>query len=151
MKSLGPSTCICSKLSHWKHCYKSNMETHKWYGRYGFGRSTFQEPKLSGGEALVGVTRTRGNNYILDMASCSHVITANVPDLPSSPHYFSETFSFPKRNYKGCLVFISTLRQWPFLHYDESNDLAYWHTCAMAFKQKRMRTCGCSFTVRSRR
>ena len=27
-------------------------------GQYGFGRSTFQGPKLSGGEALVGVSRT---------------------------------------------------------------------------------------------
>ena len=33
------------------------------YSWYGFGRSTFQEPKLTRAEALVGVTRTRGNNY----------------------------------------------------------------------------------------
>ena len=33
----------------------------------------------------------------------------------------------------------SWFTQWPFLHYDESNDLAYCHTCVMGFKQKKMR------------
>ena len=72
-----------------------------------------------------------------DMASCSRVIAANVPDLPSSPHHPSETFSFPKRSFGKTKVVWRSFqpawyRQWPFLHYDESNDLAYCHTCVQA-------------------
>ena len=49
------------------------------YGRYGFGCSTCQEPKLSGGEAFVGVTRTRGNNYTMQRYG---QLLANVSSLP---------------------------------------------------------------------
>ena len=67
----------------------------KRYGHYGFGCSTFQEPKLSRGEALVGMTRTRGTvQRYAYMASCLRVIAANVFDLPSSPHHPTETFFF---------------------------------------------------------
>ena len=34
----------------------------KWYGRYGFGRTTFQETKLIGGRDLMGGVSAHGNN-----------------------------------------------------------------------------------------
>jgi hypothetical protein len=65
-------------------------------------------------------------------------------DVPDQPHQ-PLTFSFPKRSFgKTAPVFRSFqpswFSQWPFLHYDETNDVAYCHTCLMEFKMKRMRT-----------
>ena len=65
-------------------------------------------------------------------------------DVPNQPHQ-SLTFAFPKRSFgKKAPVFRSFqpswFSQWPFLHYDEANDVAYCHTCLMGFKMKRMRT-----------
>ena len=66
---------------------------------------------------------------------------SNLPDIPDSPHQPSPGFKFPKRSFgKATVVFRSFqstwFRQWPFLHYDEANDLAYCHTCVNGFKEK---------------
>ena len=34
-----------------------------------------------------------------------------------------------------CMVLFS---QWPFLHYNKANDVAYCHACLLAFKQRKM-------------
>ena len=76
------------------------------------------------------------------MASCSR-FTNPLPELPCSPHQPSD-FTFPKRSFgKTAIVWRSFqpswFKQWPFLHYDEANDVAYCHTCATGFKQGKMR------------
>ena len=60
------------------------------------------------------------------------------PDLPEEPHQ-PVAFTFPKREYgKTIKVRCSFQRQWfrvwPFLHYDEAQDVVYCHTCVTAFK-----------------
>ena len=82
------------------------------YGRYGFGRSTFQEPKLSWGEALVDVTRTHGNNYTVQrygqLLTCHRCQCGWFAIFPSPP-FRNFLFSEEKlRENKGCLAFIST-------------------------------------------
>ena len=65
-----------------------------------------------------------------------------VVDPPTSkPHHPDLTFKFPKRSFgKKKPVYRSFQSawfvQWPFLHYDQSKDPVYCHTCALAFKQK---------------
>ena len=68
---------------------------------------------------------------------------SNLPDIPDSLHQPGLGFKFPKRSFgKATVVFRSFqstwFRQWPFLHYDETNDLAYCHTCVKGFKEKKM-------------
>ena len=67
-----------------------------------------------------------------------------IPDLPPAPYHPPDGFSFPKRPFgKKKIVWrsfqASWLKQWTFLHYDETKDLAYCHICVTAFKQKKMR------------
>ncbi len=64
-----------------------------------------------------------------------------VVDPPTSkPHHPDLTFKFPKRSFgkkSQSRSFQSALFvQWPFIHYDQSKDPVYCHTCALAFKQK---------------
>ena len=70
--------------------------------------------------------------------------TAPAVYVPDQPHQLL-TFTFPKRSFgKKALVFRrfrpSWFSHWPFLHYDEANDVVYCHTCLLAFKIKRMMT-----------
>jgi len=32
------------------------------------------------------------------------------------------------------------LKEWPFLHYDKAKDVAFFHTCATAVKEKKIQT-----------
>ena len=80
------------------------------------------------------------------MAVSTHRLgsVSNLPDIPDSPHQSGPGFKFPKRSFgKATVVFRSFqstwFRQWPFLHYDEANDLAYCHTCVKGFKEKKMK------------
>ena len=73
-----------------------------------------------GGEGLMGVASTRGNNYtsVQSMASCLQFNFA-VPDMPSSPYHPSETFSFSKRSFRKMEVVWQSFqpawcRIWPF-------------------------------------
>lgn len=77
------------------------------------------------------------------MANAAAAPTVDVPDEPHQPLTF--TFTFPKRCFsKKSPVFCSFqptwFSQWPFIHYDETNDVVYCHTCLMGFKMNRMRT-----------
>ena len=67
----------------------------------------------------------------------------DIPDIPTVPHQPSR-FVFPKRPFgKVRIIFRSFqkswFKEWPFLHYDESKDAAFCHTCAIALKEKKIR------------
>ena len=57
------------------------------------------------------------------------------PSLPDKPHHPGRSFSFPKRSFgKAKPVLCSAQSQWfdtwPFLHYDESQDVVFLsHLC----------------------
>ena len=75
------------------------------------------------------------------MASSSRF--PDLPEVSSSPHRPSN-ISFPKRSFGKTTVVQRSFqpawyKQWPFLHYDEANDLAYCHTCVTGFKQEKMK------------
>ena len=68
----------------------------------------------------------------------------DLPNIPSAPHQ-PTNFEFPKRAFgKTKVVYRSFqptwFKQWPFLHYDETNDVVYCHTCITGFKEKKMRS-----------
>ena len=79
------------------------------------------------------------------MASCSCVIAANVPDLPSSPHHPSETFSFPKyifwvlwKNYMAWPLKYSLLRACcGYAYYLVEVTLLLWYTTQRLTKHYR--------------
>ena len=78
------------------------------------------------------------------MAIANVGVLSNLPEIPDRPHQPGQGFKFPKRSFGKKNVILRSFQQswftqWPFLHYDESNDLAYCHTCVMGFKQKKMR------------
>ena len=69
----------------------------------------------------------------------------NLPDIADSPHQPGLGYKFPKRSFGKKTVVArcfqpTWFQQWPFLHYDETNDLVYCHTCVTSYKQKKMRT-----------
>ena len=85
-------------------------------------------------------TGTATSREVTVIASCSR---ESLPAIPSRPHQ-PTAFSFPKRSFgKKKVTFrsfqASWFRQWPYLHYDEARDLAFCHTCVMAFKEKRVK------------
>ena len=61
--------------------------------------------------------------------------------IAAEPHQ-SQLFNFPKRSFGSKKVVKRSFQpsRWPFLHYDESSDAVFCHTCLMAFKLKRMKT-----------
>ncbi len=63
--------------------------------------------------------------------------------LPSKPHQPLD-FSFPKRSFGQKAPVLRSFQQswfsqWPFLHYDETQDLVFCHTCLLGFKKNKMR------------
>lgn len=65
-------------------------------------------------------------------------------DIPAKPHQ-PLTFQYPKRSFGvkkvvQCSFKPSWFAKWPFLHYIESKDVVFCHTCLLGFKLKRMRT-----------
>ena len=81
------------------------------------------------------------------MAALPSAICASVSELPevsNTPHQPGSGFKFPKRSFgKKSVVSrafqLSWFKRWPFLHYDEANDVVYCHTCVTSFKQKKSR------------
>ena len=78
---------------------------------------------------------------LTDMAA-SFVITEDVPDAPHQP---DAQFRFPKRSFgKKTLVHRSFQHswfgKWPFLHYKETVDVVYCHTCLLMFKEKKAKS-----------
>ena len=77
------------------------------------------------------------------MAAGKSICLIDIPDFPTTPHQPLE-FAFPKRPFvKAKVVYRSFqkswFKEWPFLHYDESKDVAFCHTCATAVKEKKIR------------
>jgi hypothetical protein len=65
------------------------------------------------------------------------------PEIPALPHQPAE-FKFPQRAFGVKSVTFRAFqakwfKQWPFLHYSESEDLVYCHTCISGFKQGKMK------------
>ena len=82
---------------------------------------------------------------ITSSASCV-ASSSNVPELPETPHQpRALSFRFPKRYYGkkstvACTFQSGWFKSWPFLHYDEAQDVVFCHTCVKAFSLKRMIT-----------
>ena len=82
-------------------------------------------------ESLVGL--------LYRMASATNISLECVviPTKPLQPL----SFNFPKRSFGHGKEFSAKLVcKMAFLHYDESKDAVFCHTCLMGFKLKRMKT-----------
>ena len=70
-------------------------------------------------------------------------VRVSIPSLPDEPHH-PKRFAFPKRSFgKKQLVFCSATQwfnTWPFLHYDEEQDMMFCHTCVTAYKLGRIKS-----------
>jgi len=78
------------------------------------------------------------------MASNSSSSRFDLPNILFVPHQ-PTNLVFPKRAFGKTKVVYrsfqpSWFKQWPFLHYDESNDVVYCHTCITGFKEKKMKS-----------
>ena len=78
-------------------------------------------------------------------SSSSFSESVSEEDVPEVPHQPGADFGFPKRSFgKKATVYRAFqhcwFKKWPFLHYNESSDLVYCHTCLLMFKQKKSRT-----------
>lgn len=76
------------------------------------------------------------------MAAKSFVVAEDVPDAPHQPE---AGYQYPKRSFGNKNVVHRSFQQswfekWPFLHYKETSDLVYCHTCLKMFKEKKSRT-----------
>ena len=72
------------------------------------------------------------------------LLSMSIPSLPDEPHH-PKSFAFPKRSFGMTKpVFCSAKSQWfdtwPFLHYDEGQDVMFCHTCVTAFKLGRIKS-----------
>ena len=79
------------------------------------------------------------------MATSSSNFKAPLPSLPDEPHHPGRNFIFPKKSFgKSKPVLCSAQSQWfdtwPFLHYDEGQDVVFCHTCVKAFELNRMKS-----------
>ena len=77
-------------------------------------------------------------------SSLTEIMTQKFADIPERPHQ-PLNFPYPKRSFGKKSVVQrsfgpSWFSQWPFLHYEKSQDLVFCHTCVMGFKLRRMRT-----------
>ena len=72
------------------------------------------------------------------------LLSMSIPSLTDEPHH-PKSFAFPKRSFGMTKpVFCSAKSQWfdtwPFLHYDEGQDVMFCHTCVTAFKLGRIKS-----------
>ena len=73
-------------------------------------------------------------------------LIGNLPDVGDKPHQ-PLSFSFPKRDYGKSIVVKRSFQsqwfsKWQWLHYDQSRDMAFCHTCIMAVKSKKITSLG---------
>ena len=69
-----------------------------------------------------------------------------LPDVNDKPHQ-PLTFSFPKREYGRSIIVKRSFQsqwfsKWQWLHYDQSRDMAFCHTCIIAVKSKKITSLG---------
>jgi len=68
-----------------------------------------------------------------------------VPQIGDVPNHQPSQFRFPERKF-GTSNVVSRkfgkdwFRKYPWLHYDEVNDRAYYHTCIVAYNAGHMKT-----------
>ena len=83
---------------------------------------------------------------LVEIHAMSTLPPASVPmaqDIPDKPHQPSANYKFPKRTFGQKKPVYRAFQsawfsQWSFLHYNEANDVAYYHSCLVAFKQRKM-------------
>ena len=76
----------------------------------------------------------------------STATTASEPmaqDIHDKPHQPSADYKLPERTFEQKKPVSRTFQsawfsQWPHLRYNEANDVAYCHTCLIAFEQRKM-------------
>ncbi len=66
-------------------------------------------------------------------------------DVPETPHQPSPSFIFPKRLFGKTNIVKRSFQhcwfeKWPFLHYKESSDVVFCHTCLRMFKEKKAKS-----------
>ena len=70
---------------------------------------------------------------------------ASLPSLTDEPHHPKPGYVFPKRAFGKtkpvmCAAQSQWFNSWPFLHYDEGQDVVFCHTCVTAFKLDRIKS-----------
>ena len=75
----------------------------------------------------------------------ANLTSMTIPDLSDEPHHPPCSFNFPKRAYgqkvtTSCNFKHHWFVSWPFLHYDEAQDVVFCHTCVKAFHTRRIKT-----------
>ena len=83
-------------------------------------------------------------NLMASSSSSSSKVQFDLPEIPLVPHQ-PKSLTFPKGAFgKTKVVYRSFqpmwLKQWPFLHYDETKDVVYCHTCITGFKEGKMKS-----------
>ena len=86
----------------------------------------------------------RGLNYRI--CSCNFIadwtiIMGKISDLPKHSHQLGPDFIFPKRSFGKKSVIPGSYRhswfsKWPFLHYNEAEDIVTCHSCMKMLKEK---------------
>ncbi len=76
--------------------------------------------------------------------SLSNQLEVKMP-VPPSPHRPNANFKYPKRPFGKKNVVHRSFQpswfgKWSFLHYDETSDVVYCHTCLLMFKEKKVLT-----------
>ena len=76
----------------------------------------------------------------------SDTLISNLPEVGGTPNQLL-SFSFPKREYGRSIIVKCSFQsqwfsKWQWLHYDQSRDMAFCHTCMMAVKSKKITSLG---------
>ena len=80
-----------------------------------------------------------------EMPSIQGFALALPEDIPEHPHQPDAGYKFPKRSFGKKMVVNRSFQhswflKWPFLHYNEPNDIVYCHTCLHMFKEKKAKS-----------
>ena len=81
---------------------------------------------------------------VVTCQSSTWINMSQLPEVSNSPHQPTFGCKFRKRSFGKTTTTqrsfqFQWFKQWPFLHYDEHNDV-YCHTCVTSLKQKKMRS-----------
>ena len=90
------------------------------------------------------MTSTRASTAATSCSVTSPVTSASsLPDVGEKPNQPSR-FPFPKREFGKKTIVKRAFQQqwfhhWPWIHYDEVNDVAFCHTCVTAVRSKKLK------------
>ena len=73
----------------------------------------------------------------------ANCLKSSIPNLPDEPHH-PKDLAFPKRSFGKskpvlCSAQSKWFSSWPFLHYDEGQDVVFCHTCVTPLKLDRIK------------